>query len=192
MIQKRAISPHLHLFLLDLEEFLSRNKALKKRELEKSGLTALLTAAFPTNTPALGYTSKGKPYLDKCEKFISVSHSHQFLALLVNDKEETGVDIELIRDKVQRIKHKFLNEEELAFAGDDSATLLRLWAAKEALYKLDGQKELRFKEDLHIAPFTNPDHIEGQILRGDKERKFVLVSEQVEAYILVYVLHEVF
>ena len=192
MIQKRAISPHLHLFLLDLEEYLSQNKGLAKRELEKSGLTALLNTVFPTNTPALCYTSKGKPYLDKCEKFISVSHSHKFLALLVNDKEETGVDIELLRDKVLAIKHKFLSEEELAFAGDDSATLLRLWAAKEALYKVDGQKELRFKEDLHIAPFTNPDHIEGQILRGDIKRKFVLVSEQLQDYILVYVLHEVF
>ena len=192
MIQKRAISPHLHLLLIDLERYLSQNAGLAKRELEKAGLTALIKEAFPQNSPVLCYTDKGKPYLDKCEKFISVSHSHKYLALLVNDKEETGVDIELLRDKVLAIKHKFLSDGELSFAGDDSATLVRLWAAKEALYKVDGQKELRFKEDLHIAPFTNPDHIEGQILRGYKKRKFVLVSEQVEDYILVYVLHEVF
>lgn len=177
--------------LLDLYVYLRQNLSLSKRELEKAGLERLLAEAFPQNTPQLCYTDKGKPYLDKCEKFISVSHSHRYLALLVNDKEETGVDIELLRDKVQNIRHKFLNEQENAFAGNDNESLICLWAAKEALYKVDGQKELRFKEDLVVEPYTNPDHIIGYILRPGQKRKFVLVSERIEDYILVYVLHEV-
>jgi 4'-phosphopantetheinyl transferase len=43
-------------------------------------------------------------------KHISISHSHDKLAIIVNEKEATGIDIELIRDKVLKIKHKFLSQ----------------------------------------------------------------------------------
>lgn len=180
----------MQLFLLDLEQFLEQNEGLPKRELEKAGLLRLLADAFPQNTPVLRYTNKGKPYLDNCEKFISVSHSHKYLVLLINEQEETGVDIELVRDKVLNIRHKFLNEEESSFAGDDLQVLITLWAAKEALFKVDGSKELRFKEDIAIKPFTNPDNLVASIRRTNTTRTFKLVAEAIDNYILVYVLYE--
>jgi hypothetical protein len=46
-----------------------------------------------------------------------------------------------------------LSDNELAFAQSDLNRLTLLWAGKEALYKLYGQKQLIFKTDMLIPDF---------------------------------------
>ena len=66
-----------------------------------------------------------------------------------------GVDIELIKHKIKSIKHKFLNDVELAQKqiGDNTEGLYVCWCAKEAIYKWHGKKGLEFKKHIHIKPF---------------------------------------
>jgi phosphopantetheinyl transferase len=57
----------------------------------------------------LYYDELGKPHL-KDDKYISISHSHHFSAIIVSNKS-VGIDIELQREKIIRIADKFVDQE---------------------------------------------------------------------------------
>ncbi len=141
------------------------------------------------------YTKTGKPFLKNSSLKISISHTDKFAALVINRKEETGIDIEKVSNKVERIKNKFLNSSELENIGN-SEYLEKLhvyWGAKESLYKVYGEKELIFKENLMIAPFEylNSGTITGKIKKDDSHKNYLLKYEKVQGYVLVYVLEEI-
>lgn len=189
MIEVFNIKKGLFFGILNLDEFAVANSLTAKRELETKGKEFLMKKLLDQDCQ-INYDDKGKPYLMGDTRHISVSHSHDKLAVIVNEQEATGIDIELIRDKVLRIKHKFLTIEELADAGDDVEKLLIYWAAKETLYKIYGLKEVDFIEHLLVKPFSkhNLGTIIGVIsLPGFKE-SFELNYQLLDDYVLVYAL----
>jgi phosphopantetheinyl transferase len=164
----------------------------EKRGIEKGGTLFLLEKlmAKPVN---LCYTTEGKPYLENESSHISISHSHNKLVIVLNSESETGVDIELIRDKVLKIKHKFLTAAELIDAGEDVEKLIIYWACKEALYKLYGKKEVDFIAHLYIHPFEKnaSGSLTGEINLTSFRKKIKLHYEKIEDYMLVYTLNEI-
>src|SRR5690606_5399622 len=56
----------------------------------------------------------GKPYLINFPYYISLSHSYEYAAVMISKNKAVGIDIEIIKDKIERIARKFLNSEELA------------------------------------------------------------------------------
>lgn len=183
------INGHTTLGILDLAAFSTFDVSATRRELEKKGTRYLLKNLLKNEAFELAYSPQNKPYLKDSLNHISISHSHDKLAIIINAKESTGIDIELIRDKVINIRHKFLNERELQFAGEDTDRLVTMWAAKEALYKVHGLKELQFNKHLSVMPFYSADII-GSIMLNGKEKKFALRSEKVGNYRMVYVLKQ--
>ena len=175
--------------LLDLKAFAGNENLSLKRDIETKGRAYLLKAIIE-NDCIVEYDEKGKPYLLNDNRHISVSHSHDRLAIIINKNEATGIDIELIRDKVLRIKHKFLREDELNDAGDDVEKLLIYWAAKETLYKIYGLKEVDFIEHLLVKPFTkhNLGIINGEINLPEFKETFELQYQLLIDYVLVYSL----
>lgn len=101
------------------------------------------------------FDAHGKPYLTNLDYQISLSHSNDYAAVMVSKTHRVGIDIELIKHKIKSIKHKFLNDVELAQKqiGDNTEGLYVCWCAKEAIYKWYGKKGLGFKEHMHIKPF---------------------------------------
>jgi 4'-phosphopantetheinyl transferase len=186
----RHINPHVSLGLLDLREFSEKNGIYVKRELERAGTRFLIENLLNDPTVKLSYNEHNKPYLDQRPEHISISHSHDKLAIIINTKEHTGVDIELVRDKVKHIQHKFLNADEQHFADNDIGKLITLWAAKEALYKIYGLREVEFSKHLRIENFKNG-QIFGNIELENFKKRYELVTELIDNYRLVYVLHEV-
>ena len=172
--------------ILDVSQF----KNVPKRDLEAKA-TAFLLGKLLNDTPyQLSYYETGKPYLIERHEKISFSHSHDRVAVMVDEEKETGIDIELIRDKVKLIKHKFISEKESNDSDlDNTEKLLVYWAAKETMYKIYGRKNLDFRADLFVEPFKyNPD---GAIVYGSiKKDAFNLRCEmnfkRVDNYILVY------
>lgn len=162
---------------------------LPKRELEKAGSRVLLTQLLGTTGFILDYHSTKKPFLKDRTEHISISHSHNKLAIIINEKENTGIDIELLRDKVIKIKHKFLSDSEMEFANEDVDKLITIWAAKEAMYKVYGLKELDFKKNLFVEKFEGA-VIFGKIDNGNFKKQYRLVSENIDEYKMVYVLNE--
>jgi phosphopantetheinyl transferase len=189
MTDLRSINDNIRLGLLDLKAFSEHNAMLTKRELEKKGTTYLLKQLLGTEHFELAYTSENKPFLKERSEHISISHSHDKLAIIINVKENTGIDIEQIRDKVRNVQTKFLNKKELDFAADDIDRLITLWAAKEALYKVYGLKEVEFIENLFVEQYAGQE-ITGRIEIKDLKKSYRLIHEKIDGYKLVYILHE--
>lgn len=187
MIQVHHITNHLHYGILNLTEYSAVYPTNTNREKEVAGKNYLLQHLIGDVTK-LTYNDKGKPYLTNDSRHISISHSHDRLVIILNEKEETGIDIELIREKVLKIKHKFLKKVELADANDDVEKLLVYWAAKETLYKIYGLKEVDFVHHLYVKPFVKK--ISGTIIGEIKLLKFHHLFELnyqiIDNYVLVY------
>ena len=189
MVKVFNINEGLFYGLLDLKTFAEQENLSAKREIELKGREFLLKQLIHKDCQT-SYDDKGKPYLLGDSRHISISHSHDMLAVIVNEQESTGIDIELKRDKVSKIKHKFLTDTELLDANDDVEKLLIYWAAKETLYKIYGLKEVDFIEHLFVKPFTkhNLGLIIGEINLPNFKEKFELNYQLLEDYILVYAL----
>ncbi|MCD6017935.1 MAG: phosphopantetheinyl transferase [Bacteroidetes bacterium] len=183
------INKDLYFGLLDLKAFSVRENLSSKREIETKGREHLIKHLIDADCK-VEYDDKGKPYLSNDTRHISVSHSHDRLAIIVNKSEATGIDIELIRDKVLKIKHKFLTKTELRDANDDVEKLLIYWAAKETLYKIYGLKEVDFIEHLLVKPFTKHKlgSIIGEINLPGFNEAFEMHYQLLPDYVLVYAL----
>src|ERR1043165_4022198 len=53
-----------------------------------------------------------KPFLPNEQYHFSISHCGDYAAAIVSSKSRVGVDIEIPSDKAEKIKHKFISEEE--------------------------------------------------------------------------------
>lgn len=152
MFELININEDIKIGIINLKEFTTLSGLSQKREIELQGRQALVDYILGNGTEII-YNDKGKPFIKGSHKHISITHSHDKLAVIINEKEATGIDIELIRDKVLRIKHKFLSEEELIDAADNVTKLIVYWAVKESLYKVYGEKEVDFIKHLKVMPF---------------------------------------
>ena len=142
----------------------------------------------------IGYNEYGKPFIINSKKKVSISHSYNYVAMIINEKDETGIDIELIKPKIKRIAEKFLCTDELENVGAENEIekLYIYWGAKESLYKLYGNKNLLFKENLFVEPFNydaESGNIKATISIENYRRIFSLHYQKVDKYMLVYVLN---
>ncbi len=192
MIEVFNIKEGLLMGILSLDTFAELNQLTAKREIESKGKEFLLENLIDKNA-SIHYDDKGKPYLTNDTRHISLSHSHDKLVLLINDVEATGVDIELIRDKVLKIKHKYLTKNELIDANEDVEKLLIYWAAKESLYKIYGLKEVDFIKNLYVKPFEKEQEgtIFGEINLPNFNHWFMLGYQLHQNYVLVYALNKI-
>lgn len=140
------------------------------------------------------FDEDGKPYLTNFDYQISLSHSYDYAAVMISKKDAVGVDIELIKHKIKSIRHKFLNDVELAQKqiGDNIDGLYVAWCAKEAIYKWHGKKGLEFKRDIHIKPFKLKN--EGKLnaivaLPSGSKELTVNYFRTKDGYMLGYVVH---
>jgi 4'-phosphopantetheinyl transferase len=97
----------------------------------------------------------GKPHLTDGKAQISWSHSGDYAALIADDHHATGIDIEKISDRIQKIQDKFCNEADFDCIdpGKVTESLLLIWTAKESMYKLYGRKVVDFRLHMTVEPF---------------------------------------
>jgi phosphopantetheinyl transferase (holo-ACP synthase) len=191
LLEIREINEDLRLGLMHLPDYSAITGVTTKRDLEKNATAFLLEKLFGGKVD-LSYNAEGKPELNQESCHISISHSHDKLVIICNKKTATGVDIELIRDKVIKIKDKFLSLKELGEAKENTEKLILYWAAKETLYKIYGLKEVEFAKNLFIHPFLleTKGNLVGEINLESFRKKFNLHYEKLDDYMLVYALDE--
>lgn len=178
--------------MLDLQGFKSNNKLEEKRDIERKGTRFLLQKMLNSEMVELEYDQYNRPYLKGRNEHISISHSHRWLAISMHTSNETGVDVELIREKVSNIKHKFLCDEEMEFAQNDIEKMILLWTCKEAIYKVHGKRELDFKRIvIENCNIQNSGEIMGAIHFDEHLRKYKLMYRKFDSYFLALILHEV-
>lgn len=153
----------------------------------------LLKAITKSIDTPVKYDSFNKPYLPHSHYKISISHSHNLVAVIVDDREETGIDIELVKPRIERLAEKFMSDEETRALDRTNLveSLYVHWCAKEALYKLYGKKELIFKEHLFVGPFEyrGKGVISGSIKTNTLTCTYKLQYEKTGEHMLVYVLN---
>lgn len=135
--------------LTDIEKKRLSDFVLPKRKKEFIAVRYLKEQLFPGR--AICYNALGAPYLEG-GPFISISHTTSCVGIAYCTSFPVGFDLEEIRDKVQRIKDKFLHAEEIRLLDTShTETLIKLWSGKEALYKLFGMENIIFAEQLRIV-----------------------------------------
>jgi 4'-phosphopantetheinyl transferase len=107
----------------------------------------------------LYYDEFGKPHLHD-GKYISITHSHQFSAIILSD-DVVGIDIELQREKIIRIADKFADTEFSFLKPEEKTEYIRkltvIWGAKEAIFKIRNEKGISFKDHIKVNTFEMSD-----------------------------------
>jgi 4'-phosphopantetheinyl transferase EntD len=107
----------------------------------------------------VSHTEEGKPYISDESYSLSISHAGDYVAVMLGKTVPVGVDVELKREKLFRVQHKFLGKEESALVEEleDREMRLRLlllhWCAKEAIFKRYEKSLPEFSEEIMILPF---------------------------------------
>ena len=126
------------------------------RKLEFLAIRALMYEMLRVNGASKGLLShagdfthngQGKPLFRGYH--VSISHTKGYAALILSKKSEVAVDIEYMRDRVERIASKFLRKDERA---DSLDSKLVHWCAKETVFKLFSEENLLF-EEMRVKPF---------------------------------------
>lgn len=135
--------------------------------------------------------SSGKPYLSNFPHHISLSHSYDYAAVMISKNKAVGIDIEMVKDKIERIAHKFLSKEELEFIRDQDRIdqLYVAWCAKEAIYKLHGKKNISFLEHIKLKPFEYQGcgSFDAALDIGTRHREFRVHYEKFDGYMIGFV-----
>lgn len=133
----------------------------------------------------------GKPYLTESPFHISFSHSFDYAAVMISKDKAVGIDIEIIKDKIERVANKFLVKEEIAFMDKQHKVehLYICWCAKEAVYKLQGKRNVSFKDDIRLEafPFAKTGNFQALLETDHVCKKFDVYFERFENYMLGYV-----
>lgn len=139
----------------------------------------------------LFYDANGKPHL-KDGKNISITHSYAFSAIIVSSRQ-SGIDMEMQREKVVTIAEKFLSKEFAYLDPTHMETYMRmlivLWGVKEAVYKMVSRKGLSFKQNIEIFKFAMEDgRGEAAYAYEELAARLPFYFMELEGFTLVYCL----
>ena len=139
----------------------------------------------------LYYDDFGKPHL-KDGKFISITHSRNFTGIIISESDEVGIDIEMQRDKILKIAHKFTPIQEYKTLANSEALVRKLtivWGAKESLYKIYAQQGLSFLRHINVIDFSFEDtRTVAEILYNGKKSHYEIEFLEFEGFTCVYAL----
>ena len=159
------------------------------RQIEWLSVRALLNELLQRNSKII-YNEEHKPFLFDNSFNISISHSNKLTSILLSKHKRVGIDLEFMSHRINRISHKFINEQEY-ISPNKAVEHLHMyihWCAKEAIYKICDKKNINFKENLTIKPFEI-EH-EGQIFGIHHDEnihdEFMLRYEVMDNYVIVF------
>ena len=172
---------------------LERIKSMKSESHQKGFLAVrMLLQHNDYSDFDLFYDSFGKPQIKPqgCsikEVEVSISHSHQFSAIVISDKK-VGLDVEQIREKVLRIAPRFMNVSHLENLTQEQkikkATVV--WGIKESIFKIKNEAGISFPNHIFEEDFDFQDKKATATLKFNNiEETFQIAFDSVEDYIFV-------
>jgi len=155
--------------VLGLTEPLTQTNRVRRQEFLSVRAMALEMGIKPSE---IAYFPSGKPYLVNKKLTISISHTKNYVAVLLSNHELAGVDVEQCTDRVRKIRHKFMHSDEEAWLKqitnpisekgghqqitkpiNETVGLLLHWCAKESLFKAVVEDGVDFVQELRIKEF---------------------------------------
>jgi phosphopantetheinyl transferase len=150
---------HLNLFQEEIEEvnLLSHRKRL---EWLASRYLLHILIGSEDRSPCLK-DEFGKPYLSNSTHYISLSHSRDYIAVIMSDVP-CGVDIQYLVPKIARIARRFMSAQEISQLNRNRVIeqMHVYWGAKESIFKAYGRKSVDFKKHIFVHQFEFFDQFE--------------------------------
>ena len=147
-------------------------------------LVKYLSDLFEVNYSGVDNLSSGKPILLNQKAEISISHSFPMASAMINLRKPCGIDLELPREKLKKVKSKFLNEKENN-AEYDILQLCKFWTAKEVLFKVYGDRALSFKNHM-VVKLEDEWKATGMILKNSYEARYTIHFEPLNDYLMAF------
>ena len=168
-----------------------QSESLRKQRL---AVRALLNELFDEKV-YLSHHDNGKPYLENNAVNISITHTQKYVAVILHDEEDVGIDIESLDRDFSAVEAKALSDEERDDLDDDrkSEQLAIYWCAKEAIYKRVSVYNVDFAEQIEVERFRPRGEGELEATFIDKdgdETEFVLEYMTFDRHVLVWVVGE--
>ena len=174
----------------ELEEISYINsESLRKQKL---AVRALLDAIFEEKV-YLSHHDNGKPYLENNATNISITHTDKYVAVIINDNDEVGIDCESLDRDFSAVEKKALSEDEIDDLDDEKRNeqLAIYWCAKEAVYKKLSQYNVDFAEQIEISDFRmrTEGELEATFINKDGyEEELELQYITFDRHVLVWVV----
>ena len=147
-------------------------------------LLTFLQPHFPIDN--IEIANNRKPFLPSGDYQFSISHCGHYAAAIISSRQQVGIDIEIYSSKTEKVKHKFLSDDEqnriniMQTFHKELFTRYQLytlcWCAKEAVYKWWGKGEIDFKKNITIQ-------------RIDIDQNEISISFNKEIFCVEYKLH---
>ena len=168
-----------------------RSESLRKQRL---AVRALLNTMFDEKV-YLSHHDNGKPYLENNPVNISITHTEKYVAVILHEEENVGIDIESLDRDFSAVEKKALSEDEIDDLEDDKRNeqLAIYWCAKEAVFKLLSRYNVDFAEQIEIERFRprGEGELEATFTgKKDEEEEFDLEYITFDRHVLVWVVGE--
>ncbi|MBP3794891.1 MAG: 4'-phosphopantetheinyl transferase superfamily protein [Bacteroidales bacterium] len=166
-----------------------KSESLRKQRL---AVRALLNELFDEKV-YLSHHDNGKPYLENQVTNISITHTEKYVAVILNDTEDVGIDIESLDRDFSAVEKKALSEEEIEDLDDDrrNEQLAMYWCAKEAVFKRLSHYNVDFAEQIEVERFRmrGEGELEATFIHKDGyEEEFELEYITFDRHLLVWVI----
>ena len=167
----------------ELEEIMLFRSESQRRQ--KLAVRALINEVFEEKM-YLNHHDNGKPYLENSVTNISITHTEKYVAIIIHDDEEVGIDIESLDRNFAAVEKKALSEDEIEDLEDDdkkNEQLAIYWCAKEAIFKRMSQNRVVFAEQIEVEKFNVRKE-------GELEATFIHKDEHEEDFELEYMIFD--
>ncbi|NDV81845.1 4'-phosphopantetheinyl transferase superfamily protein [Bacteroides sp. 51] len=150
------------------------------RKIEWLAVRVLLYTLTQRITP-IQYHPSGKPYFADHSAHLSISHTKGYVSVIISETNEVGIDIEKISERVHKVAHKFVRDDE--HLPEDSVqkthALLLIWSAKEVMFKCMNEEAVDFREHMHV----DLTQLDGTCFPGKETR-----SKHGRTYLICYII----
>ena len=166
----------------ELEEIsLFRNENHRRQKL---AVRALINEVFEEKM-YLNHHDNGQPYFENCATNISITHTDNYVAIIIHDEDEVGIDVESLDRDFSVVEKKALSEDEIDDLEKDKRNeqLAIYWCAKEAIFKRMSQNRVDFAEQIEVEKFNVRKE-------GELEATFIHKDEHVEEVELEYLIFD--
>lgn len=166
-----------------------KSESLRKQRL---AVRALLGELFEDKV-YLSHHDNGKPYLENMVTNISITHTEKYVAVILHDEEDVGIDLESMDRDFSAVEKKALSEDEIDDLDDErrNEQLAIYWCAKEAIFKRLSASAVDFSEQIEVERFRVRD--EGDLeatftYKDGYEQEFELQYTTFDNHVLVWVV----
>ncbi len=169
----------------ELEEILLYRSESQRRQ--KLAVRALLNEVFEEKM-YLNHHDNGQPYLENCVTNISITHTEKYVAIIIHDEDDLGIDIESLDRDFSAVEKKALSEDEIDDIDDlekekRNEQLAIYWCAKEAIFKRMSLNRVDFAEQIEVEKFNLKKE-------GELEATFIHKDEHEEEFDLEYIVFD--